>query len=103
MRYIQVVAGALSLMLSACGGGYGGGGGGSGGGMSCGGAYQPACPPPKITLTAPGAAAPVSGMVPLTATASASPTYALTVTSVEFLIDSAAVGTVTTSPYTFMW
>jgi CHRD domain-containing protein/Big-like domain-containing protein len=102
MRHIPVVAGALSLMLSACGGGYGGGGGG-GGGMGCGAAYQPACPPPKITLTAPVAGETVSGTVTLTATASASSTYALTVTSVEFLIDGAAVGTVTSSPYTTMW
>ena len=104
MRNILLVAGTLSCMLTGCGGGgYGGGGGGSGGGMSCGGAYQPACPAPMVTLTAPVPGATVSGTVPLTATASASSTYGVTVTSVEFLIDGTAVGTVTSSPYTFMW
>ena len=103
MRHIPVVAGVLSLMLTACGGGGYGGGGGSGGGMTCGGAYANACPPPTVTLTAPASGATVSGTVALTATASASSTYGLTVTSVQFLIDSTAVGTVTSSPYTFMW
>ncbi|TLY93341.1 MAG: serine protease, partial [Gammaproteobacteria bacterium] len=96
-----LAAGALPLILSACGGGYGGGG--SGGSMSCGGTYGPVCPPPTIMLSAPAAGATVSGTVALTATASASSTYALTVTSVEFLIDGMAVGTVTSSPYTYMW
>ena len=104
MRNILLVAGTLSCILAGCGGGgYGGGGGGSGGGMSCGGAYQPACPAPMVTLTAPVPGATVSSTVALTATASASSTYGLTVTSVEFLIDGTAVGTVTSSPYTFMW
>ena len=104
MRNILLVTGTLSCMLTGCGGGgYGGGGGGSGGGMSCGGAYQPACPAPMVTLTAPLPGATVSGTVPLTATASASSTYSLTVTSVQFLIDGTAVGTVASSPYTFMW
>ena len=104
MRNILLVAGTLSCILAGCGGGgYGGGGGGSGGGMSCGGAYQPACPAPMVTLTAPVPGATVSSTVALTATASASSTYGLTVTSVEFLIDGMAVGTVTSSPYTFMW
>jgi hypothetical protein len=100
MRHISFMAGALSLVLTACGGGYGGGGGG--GGMSCGGAYQ-ACPAPMVTLTAPAAGTTVSGTVALTATASASSTYGLTVTSVAFLIDGTVVGTVTSSPYTDMW
>jgi hypothetical protein len=102
MRNILLVAGTLSCMLTGCGGG-GYGGGGSGGGMSCGGAYQPACPAPMVTLTAPLPGATVSGTVPLTATASASSTYSLTVTSVQFLIDGTAAGTVASSPYTFMW
>ena len=101
MRNILLVAGTLSCILTGCGGGYGGGG--SGGSMSCGGGYSNACPPPTVTLTAPASGATVSGTVPLTATASASSTYALTVTSVEFLIDGTAVGTVTSSPYTYMW
>jgi hypothetical protein len=71
--------------------------------MTCGSGYSNACPPPTVTLTAPASGANVSGTVPLTATASASSTYGLTVTSVEFLIDSTAVGTVTSSPYTLMW
>jgi hypothetical protein len=103
MRNILLVAGTLSCILTGCGGGgYGGGGGGSGG-MTCGSGYSNACPLPSVTLTAPASGATVSGTAALTATASASSTYALTVTSVEFLIDSTAVGTVTTSPYTFMW
>jgi len=56
-----------------------------------------------VTLTAPVPGATVSGTVALTATASASSTYSLTVTSVQFLIDGTAVGTVSSSPYTFMW
>ena len=104
MRNILLVAGTLSCMLAGCGGGgYGGGGGGSGGSMTCGSGYSNACPPPTVTLTAPASGATVSSTVPLTATASASSTYGLTVTSVEFLIDGMAVGTVTSSPYTFMW
>ena len=103
MRNILLVAGTLSCMLTGCGGGGYGGGGGSGGGMSCGGAYQPACPAPMVTLTAPVPGATVSSTVPLTATASASSAYGLTVASVEFLIDGMAVGTMTSSPYTFMW
>ena len=104
MRNILLVAGTLSCMLTGCGGGgYGGGGGGSGGSMTCGSGYSNACPPPTVTLTAPASGATVSSTVPLTATASASSTYGLTVTSVEFLIDGMAVGTVTSSPYTFMW
>src|SRR6184192_1589994 len=98
-----LAAAALPLILSACGGGYGGGGGGSGGGMGCGGAYQPVCPPPMVTLTAPAAGAMESGTIALTATASASTAYGLTVSKVDFLIDGTLVGTATTSPYTVMW
>src|SRR2546430_10158144 len=58
------------------------------------------CALPIFTLTAPASGATVSGTVALTATASASSTYGLTVTSVAFLIDGTAVGTVTSSPYT---
>jgi hypothetical protein len=103
MRHIPVVAGALSLMLTACGGG-GYGGGGMGGGMSCGGAYQPACPAPMVTLTAPASGATVSGTaVMLTATASASMASGFTVTRVDFMIDGTIVGTATTPPYTVSW
>src|SRR5207237_649981 len=90
-----LAAAALPLILTACGGGYGGGGGGSGGSLSCGSGYSNACPPPTVTLTAPASGATVSGTVALTATASASSTYGLTATSVVFLIDGTAVGTVT--------
>ena len=103
MRNLQWVASGLSLILTACGGGYGGGGGGSGGGMGCGGAYQPVCPAPMVTLTAPAAGAMESGTIALTATASASTAYGLTVSKVDFLIDGTLVGTATTSPYTVMW
>ena len=98
-----LAAAAVPLILSACGGGYGGGGGGSGGGMGCGGAYQPVCPAPMVTLTAPAAGAMESGTIALTATASASTAYGLTVSKVDFLIDGTLVGTATTSPYTVMW
>ena len=98
-----LAAAAVPLILSACGGGYGGGGGGSGGGMGCGGAYQPVCPPPMVTLTAPAAGAMESGTIALTATASASTAYGLTVSKVDFMIDGTLVGTATTSPYTVMW
>ncbi|GAC1455671.1 MAG: hypothetical protein PVS2B3_10630 [Steroidobacteraceae bacterium] len=91
-----------ALALSACGGGYGGGGGGGGGG-GCGGIYQPACPLPTVTLTAPAAGAIVNHTVALTATAAASMTYSLTVTRVDFYVDGALVGTATTSPYTVNW
>jgi CHRD domain/Bacterial Ig domain len=103
MRNMQLVSGALLLILTACGGGYGGGGGGSGGGMGCGGAYQPVCPAPTVTLTAPASGAMVSGTIALTATASASTAYGLTVSKVDFMIDGTPVGTATTSPYTVMW
>jgi len=103
---LPLAAGVFAAILTACGGGgsgYGGGLGGGGGTVSCGNGYSNACPAPTITLTAPAAGSTVSGTVALTATASASSTYGLTVTSVEFLIDGTMVGTVTSSPYTFMW
>jgi hypothetical protein len=70
--------------------------------QTCGGAYV-ACPPPTITLTAPASGATVSGTVTLSANASASSTYGLTVTSVEFMVDTKAVGTAMSSPYSVMW
>jgi hypothetical protein len=103
-RFLMVPAGALlATALAACGG-YGGGGnyGGGGGGM-CGGGYQQMCPPPTVAITAPAAGATVSGTVAITATATASATYSLTITSVQFFLDGASLGTVTTSPYTFSW
>jgi hypothetical protein len=97
----------MALVLTACGGGgYGGGGGGGGGGNLCGGAYV-MCPLPMVSLTAPAAAATVSGTVALTATASGSTTYNITVTRVDFYVGATApgtlVGTATTSPYTVNW
>jgi hypothetical protein len=94
----------MALVLTACGGGgYGGGGGGGGGGGLCGGAYV-MCPLPMVSLTAPAAAATVSGTVALTATASGSTTYSITVTKVDFSVSSVGiVGTATTSPYTVNW
>lgn len=98
-------AGALGLILVSCGGGYGGGGGGgsSGGMATCGGGYANACPPPTVTLSAPSTGATVSGTVALTAAASASSTYGLTITQVTFMVDGMAVGTAMSSPYTVMW
>ena len=105
MRARHLVFATLAAVLSACGG-YGGGnysGMGAGPGATCGGTYNVACPPPTVTLTAPAANATVTGTVTLTADAAASTTYSLTVTSVAFMVDGAAVGTVMSSPYTFMW
>ena len=104
-RFFMVLAGALlATTLAACGGGYGsgGGGGGGGGGGMCGGAYQPMCPPPTVSLTAPMAGT-VSGTVAITATAMASTTYSLTIVSVQFFVDGTSLMTVTTSPYTVNW
>jgi hypothetical protein len=100
------LAGAfLAGGLAACGG-YGGSNnymGGGGGGITCGGTYGVTCPPPAVTLTAPAAGATVKGMVTLTATAMASSTYNLTITSVAFMVDATAVGTATTAPYSVSW
>lgn len=105
-RTLMTFAGALmATALTACGGGYGSGsGGGGGGGGTCGGAYQPMCPPPTVALTAPAAGATVSGMVALTATATASATYSLTIASVQFFVDgTTSLGMATMSPYTVNW
>jgi len=100
--FTRLVAGALPLILTSCGGGYGSGGGAMGT-TPCGGAYS-ACPPPTIALTAPASGATVSGTaVMLTATAAASTMNGLTVTRVDFMIDGPIVGTATTSPYTVSW
>jgi len=102
-RFFMVLAGALlATTLAACGGGYGSSGGGGGGGGMCGGAYQPMCPPPTVSLTAPMAGT-VSGTVAITATAMASTTYSLTIVSVQFFVDGTSLMTVTTSPYTVNW
>jgi hypothetical protein len=97
-----LLAGALPLIVTSCGGGYGSGGGGGMGTTPCGGSYS-ACPPPTVTLTAPAPGATVKGTVALTATASASTMNGLTVTRVDFMIDGTIVGTATTSPYTVNW
>jgi len=103
-RFFMVLAGALlATTLAACGGGYGSSGGGGGGGGMCGGGYQQMCPPPIVGITAPAAGAMVSGTVAITATATASATYSLTIASVQFFLDGTSLGTVTTSPYTFSW
>jgi len=100
--FTRLLAGALPLILTSCGGGYSSGGGGGMGTTPCGGAYS-ACPLPTIALTAPASGATVSGTVMLTATASASTANGLTVTRVDFMIDGAIVGTANTSPYTVSW
>lgn len=102
-RFPMIIAGALlATAFTACGGGYGGGGGGGGGGM-CGGAYQPMCPPPTVSITSPTAGMTVMGTVMITATAAAGAGYSLTIASVQFFLDGTSLGTVTTSPYTFSW
>jgi hypothetical protein len=91
------MAGAVSLVLSACGGGYGGGG--TSVSTGCGGAYGNPCPAPTVTVTSPGAT------VNRTAKLSASPSAAgsASVTRVDFMIDGTIVGTATASPYTVSW
>lgn len=102
-RLPMFLAGALmATALASCGGGgYGGGGGGGGGG--CGGAYQPMCPPPTVSITAPMNGAAVSGTVAIDATAMASALYSLTIASVQFFDGATSLGTSTTAPYTFSW
>jgi hypothetical protein len=103
-RSLVLTSVVLATLLSACGG-YGSNYSATGAapGASCGGTYSVACPPPSVSLTAPTANATVSGTVTLTADATASTTYGLTIASVEFLVDGTSVGTVMSSPYTFMW
>src|SRR5213595_3026421 len=88
------VVSALTLMVSACGGGYGGGGG-SAGGQSCGGPYSGTCAAPTITVASPGAT--VDRTVQLKAAASAA--SGASVTRVDFLID----GTTTAAPFSANW
>lgn len=96
---LRMAAAALVLIVSSCGGGYGSGGGGGGGGGGCGGAYSNPCP--TVSLTAPTSGATVSGTVTLSATASAA--TGLTISSVDFMIDGASVGSATVSPYSVSW
>ena len=91
-----LMAGAVALILNACGGGYGGS---SGGPTACGGAYGTPCPVPSVTVASPGAT--VNRTVTLSASASAAGTAS--VTRVDFLIDGTIVGTATASPYTVSW
>jgi hypothetical protein len=55
--------------------------------------------PPAVTLTTPTAGATVSSNVVLAATATSN----LGIASLAFLVDGVAVGTNTSSPYTFAW
>jgi hypothetical protein len=80
---------AFVSLLAGCGGG-----GGYGGGSS---ATNPQPAAPTIALTAPAAT------VNRTATLTATVTASSAVTSVEFLVDGAVVGTSTAAPYTFEW
>ena len=62
----------------------------------------PTAVPPAATMTSPADGATVSGTVTLSATASA--VAPATVSSVQFLLDGASLGTpVTTAPYTMPW
>jgi hypothetical protein len=54
--------------------------------------------PPAVTITSPGNGAAIGGITTVSATA----TDALGVTSVQFLVDGASIGTVTTAPYTII-
>jgi hypothetical protein len=98
-RALLLMAGTLTLFLSACGGGYGGSSSSASGSNGCGGAYGSACPAPTITMTSPGAS--VNRSVKLTASAAAM--GGASVTQVDFLIDGASVGTATAAPYTVSW
>jgi hypothetical protein len=96
------------LVLSSCGG-YGGGSNymapssTGGGGVTCGGgAYSNPCPAPTVSISGPAANDTLSGMVMLTASASAMD--GLTISKVEYFVDgSTAIGTATTSPYSVSW
>jgi hypothetical protein len=96
-RALLLMAGALALILSACGGGYGGSSGS--GSMACGGAYGSTCPAPTITMTSPGAT--VNRTVRLTASAGAM--GGASITRVDFLVDGTIVGTASAAPYTVSW
>ena len=91
------MAGAVALIIAACGGGYGGGSGS--GSMGCGGAYGSPCPAPTVTMTSPGAT--VNRTVKLSATASAA--SGASVKQVDVMIDGTIVGTATAAPYTVSW
>ena len=96
-----LMAGALALILNACGGGggYGGSSSGGPGPTGCGGAYGSPCATPTVTVASPGAT--VDRTVTLTATPSTA--GGASVTRVDFLIDGTIVGTATTSPFTVSW
>ena len=93
-----LMAGAVALTLSACGGGYGGSSTGPGS-MGCGGAYGTPCPVPSVTVASPGAT--VNRTVTLTASPAAA--GSASITRVDFLIDGTIVGTASAAPYTVSW
>ena len=63
---------------------------------------NPGTTPPSVAVTSPASGASVSGTVTLTASASA--TAPATITSVQFLLDGANLGSpVTTAPYSYSW
>ena len=96
-RALKLMAGAVALIIAACGGGYGGGGGSVS--MGCGGAYGSPCAAPTITMTSPGTT--VNRTVKLSATASAA--SGASVKQVDVMIDGTIVGTATAAPYTVSW
>src|SRR5215472_15897832 len=98
-----------ALALSSCGG-YGMGSNSNymstsmSSGITCGGgAYSTPCPAPTVSVTAPAANAMVSGMVTLSANASAMD--GLMISSVEYMVDGATVSgnKETAPPYNFSW
>jgi hypothetical protein len=86
------VAAIIALAIVGCGGGGGGGGN-----------TPPPAPPapaaPTVSVDAPAAS--VNRTVPLSATVDAPD--GVTVTSVEFLVDGASVGTANADPFTVDW
>ena len=70
-------------------------------GITCGSGYSGSCPPPSVSMMTPAANATVSGMVTLSANASAMD--GLMISSVQYLVDDMAVGTAMASPYNVSW
>lgn len=91
-RTLAIVA-LISSSLVGCGGGGGGG--------SDPPPPAPATPAEPTISVSPPATSTANRTVPLTATVST--VAGVTVTSVEFLVDAAAVGSVNTEPYTIDW
>jgi len=108
MRYVQrftrippvlflLAGGALSALVASCGGG---GYGSSSSGGGCGGAYSGGtCPPPTVTVSAPGATVDLTVKV----TAAAAAATGASLTEIEFEVDGASIGKASTAPFFTTW